>query len=112
VDGQPRAIGEDQKPLPARAPTLLNVAWTPKLGWDGHFRDLESRRNCRNHVAGNMNLSDKRCPIVLSAIPVYLDAFDAAFGEGDVTVHKVRDGVGDVFEAFGSSPPKPRSTVG
>src|SRR6478672_446164 len=39
TDNQPRAVGE--KMLPVRSPTLLNVAWTPKLGWDGHFRDLE-----------------------------------------------------------------------
>jgi len=41
ADGQPRAIGEKQLPLPLRTPTLLNVAWIPKLGWDGHFRNLE-----------------------------------------------------------------------
>jgi cytochrome c peroxidase len=88
-DGQPRAIGEDQKPLPARAPTLLNVAWTPKLGWDGHFRDLEAVGIAAITSPGNMNLSDKALPDRLSAIPGYLDAFDAAFGEGDITVHEV-----------------------
>jgi cytochrome c peroxidase len=88
-DGQPRAIGEDQKPLPARAPTLLNVAWTPKLGWDGHFRDLEAVGIAAITSPGNMNLSDKDLPDRLSTIPGYLDAFDAAFGEGDVTVLKV-----------------------
>src|ERR1700740_2783653 len=31
ADGQPHAIGELQQPLPLRSPTLLNVAWTPKL---------------------------------------------------------------------------------
>jgi len=41
-DGKARAIGEKQVPLPLRSPTLLNVAWVPKLGWDGHFRDLEA----------------------------------------------------------------------
>jgi cytochrome c peroxidase len=88
-DGQPRAIGENQKPLPLRAPTLLNVAWTPKLGWDGHFRDLESVAIGPITSPGNMNLSDKVLLERLSAIPGYLDAFDAAFGEGDVTVRKV-----------------------
>jgi cytochrome c peroxidase len=86
--GQPRAIGENQTPLPVRAPTLLNVAWTPKLGWDGHFRDLESVGTAAITSPGNMNLSDKELPARLSAIPGYLDAFDAAFGEGDITVHK------------------------
>jgi cytochrome c peroxidase len=88
-DGQPRAIGENQQPLPVRAPTLLNVAWTPKLGWDGHFRDLEAVGIAAITSPGNMNLSDKALPERLSAIPGYLDAFDAAFGEGDITVNKV-----------------------
>ena len=43
-DNLPRGIGENQEPMPVRTPTLLNVAWVPKLGWDGHFRDLESGR--------------------------------------------------------------------
>ena len=45
-DGQPRAVGE--KILPLRSPSLLNVAWTPKLGWDGHFRDLEAVHSARS----------------------------------------------------------------
>ena len=40
-DGLARAIGEGQQPMGLRAPTLLNVAWVPRLGWDGKFRDLE-----------------------------------------------------------------------
>ena len=88
-DGQRLAIGENQQPLPVRAPTLLNVAWTPKLGWDGHFRDLESVGIAAITSPGNMNLSDTVLPDRLSAIPSYLDAFDAAFGEGDITVLKV-----------------------
>lgn len=88
-DGQPRAIGENQQPLPVRAPTLLNDAWTPKLGWDGHFRDLEAVATAAITSPANMNLSDKALPERLSAIPGYLDAFDAAFGEGDITMRKV-----------------------
>ena len=42
ADGQPRAIGLTQETLPMRCPTLLSVAWIPKLGWDGRFPDLES----------------------------------------------------------------------
>src|ERR1700728_2711711 len=39
ADGQRLAVGEKQIPLTLRTPTLLNVAWITKLGWDGHFRD-------------------------------------------------------------------------
>lgn len=79
-DGLPRAVGESHKPLSLRTPTLLNVAWTPILGWDGKFRSLE-------HVAfqgpitspGNMNRKEKDLIAALSAIPGYRRAFAAAF---------------------------------
>jgi cytochrome c peroxidase len=88
-DGQPRAIGEKQQALPLRTPTLLNIAWVPKLGWDGHFRDLESVAMSPITAANNMNLSEQAMVQRLAAIPGYVDAFDAAFGEGDVTVRKM-----------------------
>jgi cytochrome c peroxidase len=89
TDGQPRAIGEKQEPLPLRTPTLLDVAWTAKLGWDGHFRDLEGVAMGPITSPDNMNLPEKVLIERLSAIPGYVDAFDAAFGEGDITRRKV-----------------------
>lgn len=86
-DGQPRAVGE--KILPLRSPSLLNVAWTPKLGWDGHFRDLEAVAFGPITSAGNMNLPEPVLLERLSAIPGYAAAFDAAFGKGDITRRKV-----------------------
>ena len=86
-DGQPRAVGE--KVLPLRSPSLLNVAWTPRLGWDGHFRDLEAVAFGPITSAGNMNLPEPVLLERLSAIPGYAAAFDAAFGKGDITRRKV-----------------------
>jgi cytochrome c peroxidase len=86
-DGLPRAVGE--KTLALRAPTLLNVAWTPKLGWDGHFRDLEAVAFGPITTPGIMNMPGKGLIERLSAIPGYVDAFDAAFGEGDITKRKI-----------------------
>lgn len=88
-DGQARAVGEAQKPLALRSPTLLNVAWVPKLGWDGHFRNLESVAMGPITGAGNMNLPEKDMIGRLKAIPGYVDAFDAAFGEGEITRQKI-----------------------
>ena len=34
-DGLAHAVGEGRVPMAVRSPTLLNVAWTPRLGWDG-----------------------------------------------------------------------------
>jgi cytochrome c peroxidase len=91
ADGQPRAIGENQQPLKSglRTPTLLNVAWTPKLGWDGHFSTLEGVAIGPITAPDNLNLPADQLVARLSAIPGYVGAFDAAFGKGDVTVPKI-----------------------
>jgi len=86
-DGLPKGVGE--KVMAFRAPTLLNVAWTPKLGWDGHFRDLEAVAFGPITSPGIMNLTEKDVVERLSAIPGYVEAFDTAFGEGDITRRKV-----------------------
>jgi cytochrome c peroxidase len=91
ADGQPRALGEKQQPLSSglRTPTLLNVAWTPKLGWDGHFGTLEDVAMAPITSPENMNLPVATLIERLSAIPGYVRAFDAAFGKGDITQHEI-----------------------
>ncbi len=87
-DGLPHAVGE--KTLPLRAPTLLNVAWTPRLGWDGHFPSLEAVAFAGPLTSpANMNMTAKEAVERLSAIPGYVDAFEAAFGEGKITQRKI-----------------------
>ena len=88
-DGEPRAIGENQTRLPLRSPTLLNIAWVPKLGWDGHFHDLESVAMGPITGQTNMNLPEQDLVERLSALPGYVAAFDAAFGARDVTTEKI-----------------------
>ena len=88
-DGEPRAIGENQTRLPLRSPTLLNIAWVPKLGWDGHFRDLESVAMGPITGQSNMNLPERELIERLAAIPGYVSVFEAAFGKGGVTREKV-----------------------
>ena len=88
-DGEPRAIGENQARLPLRSPTLLNIAWVPKLGWDGHFHDLESVAMGPITGQTNMNLPERELIDRLSRLPGYLAAFDAAFGTGAVTRDKI-----------------------
>lgn len=78
-DGRTRARGEDASDLPYRSPTLLNVAWTPRLGWDGKFRDLESVAFAPITAAGNMNLSESTLIARLAATPDYVGAFADAF---------------------------------
>jgi cytochrome c peroxidase len=82
-DGLPHAIGE--KPLPVRTPTLLNVAWTPKLGWDGHFRNLEAVAFGPITAKKNMNLSEQELIKRLADIPGYVRAFHETFGGRSIT---------------------------
>lgn len=85
----PRAIGENKTVLALRVPTLLNVAWVPRPGWDGHFRDLENVAFGPITSANNMNLSESELVKRLSAITGYVEAFDTAFGEGEITRRKI-----------------------
>ena len=105
-DGEPRAIGENQTRLPLRSPTLWNVAWVPKLGWDGHFHDLESVAMGPITGQTNMNLSERELVERLSAIPGYKAAFDVAFGQGDVTSEKIEQSLA-TFERSIVSPDAP-----
>jgi cytochrome c peroxidase len=105
-DGRGRALGEGQKPLPLRSPTLLNIAWVPKLGWDGHFRDLESVAMGPISGTTNMNLPENEMIARLTAIPAYVEAFHAAFGEGGITRKKIEMALG-TYERTIVSPEAP-----
>ncbi len=84
-DGRPHARGEGTGPMALRSPTLLNVAWMPRLGWDGKFRDLESVTFAPITGAANMNMPEPTLIARLSAVPGYVQAFSAAFGEEGIT---------------------------
>ena len=88
-DGLPKAIGENQKTLGLRSPTLLAVAWMPRVGWDGKFRDIESVAFGPITSKVNMNLPEPELIARLTAIPGYVQAFDEAFGEGSITRRKI-----------------------
>jgi cytochrome c peroxidase len=89
ADGQPRAVGLDQGQLPLRTPTLLGVAWTPKPGWTGRFRDLESVAITPITSPTMMNLAEASMVERVSAIPGYSDAFNNAFGTAEIDRGKI-----------------------
>jgi cytochrome c peroxidase len=88
-NGLPRAIGDNNDVLALKVPTLLNVAWIPRPGWNGHFRDLENVTFGPISGPTNMNMPAPMLIDRLSAIPGYLNAFDRAFGEGEITKRKI-----------------------
>ena len=79
------------EPLALRVPTLLDVAWSPVLGWDGKFRDLESVAFAVITNPDNMNNTEPELLRRLAAIPGYVQAFaEAVPGEG-ITRRAVAD---------------------
>lgn len=83
------AKGAGAKPLPLRTPTLLNVAWTEPLGWDGKFASLEAVTFAPITGAGNMNASEALVLTRLQASPDYVSAFQDAFGSPEITRPRV-----------------------
>jgi cytochrome c peroxidase len=94
-DGLPRAIGERQKPLTLRSPTLYDLAWIPVLGWDGKFPDLESVAFAPITGAGNMNRKESELIAALHAIPGYREAFAKAFAGGAITRRNIELAIAD-----------------
>jgi cytochrome c peroxidase len=103
-DGLARAVGEGQVAMALRAPTLLNVAWTPCLGWDGKFRDLESVAFAPITSAIGMNLGESALLERLAAIPGYVRSFAAAFGKGPVTRRNVEAALATYQRSIVSGP--------
>jgi cytochrome c peroxidase len=84
-DGRARAHGEGAGDLAFRSPTLLDVAWMPRLGWDGKFRDLESVAFAPITASGNMNLKEETLIARLAAEPSFVAAFADAFSDGAIS---------------------------
>jgi cytochrome c peroxidase len=87
-DGRPRAWGEGGL-MALRSPTLIDVAWMERLGWDGKYKDVESVAFVPITSPANMNLPLAALLTRLSAIQGYVRAFSSAFGEGEITRRKI-----------------------
>ena len=78
-DHLPLAVGDAGRPMKVRSPTLLDVAFLDRFGWSGKFPTLEKVSFAPIMAAGNLNLTEPVLIARLSAMPVYVQAFAAAF---------------------------------
>ena len=78
-DGLPRAIGHGMKTLGRRTPTILNLAWSDSLFWDGRAESLEQQALGPVEAAGEMNLPLDQLGAKLRAIEGYHRLFDDAY---------------------------------
>lgn len=78
-DGLPRAIGYDRRILGRRTPTILNLAWSDSMFWDGRASTLEEQALGPIQSAGEMNLNLDRMVAKVAAIAGYRDLFSRAY---------------------------------
>ena len=79
------AIGSANKPLPRKAPTVLNAAWVAPLFWDGRAPTLEMQ--AQGPITADVEMDGKFPQIVarLQAIPEYRTWFGTLFPRDGVT---------------------------
>lgn len=103
-DDLPLAIGVRRQILGLRSPTLLDVAWMPRLGWDGKFPDLESVAFRAISATANMDVSARETLERLSASPAYVRRFQAVFGPGPITQQTVEHALATYQRGIVSDP--------
>jgi cytochrome c peroxidase len=80
-DGRARALGRDGADLPRRTPTLLDVAWVPRLFRDGRAATLEAQVLDPLQHPNEMGQDVSRLVDALSRDESYSREFAAAFPE-------------------------------
>lgn len=85
-DGLPKGIGHGMGQLGRRTPTILNLAWTDLLFWDGRAEGLEAQALGPIESPGEMNQKLEALPDKLATIEGYRHLFQMAYpGEGLTT---------------------------
>jgi cytochrome c peroxidase len=84
-DALPTAVGNGQKVLARKSPTILNLAWTEKLMWDGRFKHLEGQAMGPIGSPNEMNMDVAKLADKISQIDGYKIKFKKAFGTDVVT---------------------------
>lgn len=73
------------------APTILNVAYTPDLFWDGRAPSLETQVGVPMANALEMNQTHEASIAKLKSNPAYGPLFRDAFGTNDITMQRVEN---------------------
>ncbi len=79
TDGLERSIGKDGKELSRRTPTILNVAWSDLLFWDGRAETLEEQGLGPLRSPDEMNLPLGQIESRILSIPGYRPLFEKAY---------------------------------
>ncbi|GAC1372236.1 MAG: cytochrome c peroxidase [Hymenobacter sp.] len=85
TDGRAHALGVNQGVSPRSAMALSNLAWEPKLTWDGAFASLEAQARKPLENAVEMHQPLAAGVARLQQLPAYPSLFRAAFGSRTIT---------------------------
>ena len=102
TDGLRHGIGERE--MATHTPTLLNVAWAPILGWDGHFPSLEKVAFGPILNPAIMGNKEDRLIASLEAIPEYREAFSETFADQAVTRANIEQALATYQRTLVSAP--------
>ncbi len=82
-DGLPKGIGHGMIAVGRKTPTVLNLAWSPVMFWDGRMETLEEQALGPITAPGEMNQNMDDLMVELKNIAGYPPLFEMAYpGEG------------------------------
>lgn len=87
-DGLAKGVGHGHKQLDRKTPTILNLAWTEKLMWDGRFNFLEDQAlgPISNEAEMNMKMDGPDGLVVkIESIKGYKELFAKAYPGEQIT---------------------------
>ena len=92
-DGQRVAFGHAENKLPRATPTLLDLAWTDLVMWDGRKIGLEDQAGGPVSSPNEMNGALDQAAARIAALPKYQTEFRAAFGPGPITFPRIAQAI-------------------
>jgi len=78
-DSLPKAVGNEHKVLARKTPTILNLAWTEKMMWDGRFTHFEGQAMGPIGSPNEMNMDVTKLVEKIKNIEGYKELFEKAF---------------------------------
>lgn len=90
ADGKVLSVRDNGQPLARHTPSLYNLAWQTRFGWDGRSETLEAEvlLGWREHVGADLAAAVAR----LNAVPGYAGQFQAVWG-GPATPQNVAQSI-------------------
>src|SRR6185436_5663307 len=105
-DGLSTGRGHKGNRLGRHSPTILNLAWAPRLFWDGRATTLEEQAKGPMLADAEMGMTEQLVLRMLKSIEGYRSAFAEVFPDGGITIDNVAKAI-SAYERTIVSPDAP-----